>query len=71
MDANDRVPPTLWLDDDTGAIKSLLGIEFFNLAKLPWLLAMWLRKLRFGGTWIEPEPVVKRLEADVAKWRGI
>jgi hypothetical protein len=61
----------LWLDDYAEAVKTLIATDFYNLAKVPWLLAMWLRKLRFGAAWIELDPVVTRLEADVGRWRTI
>jgi hypothetical protein len=61
--------PTMWLDDDTEAIEALLAHDFYNLGKVPWLIAMWLRKIRFGRQWFTPPRVVMDLEAQVSKIR--
>lgn len=60
---------TLWLDDDTEAIEALVAFDFFLLGKLPWLVAMWIRKARYGRDWFAPPPVVVELEQTVGRIR--
>jgi hypothetical protein len=65
----DQPFPTLWLDDDTEAIEVLFAHGFYNLGKVPWLIAMWLRKIRLEKQWFAPAKVVMQLEAEVSKTR--
>jgi hypothetical protein len=61
--------PFLYLDDSGHAIRNLLAMDFYNLARLPWLIAIWLRKRHFGGTWSTPPPVVTEIDAMVRSYR--
>lgn len=63
--------PTWWIFDDPTNIFDTFQSNLYQLTKVMWLMASWLRKQHCGNvTWKLPTPLIADMENHITSWRA-